>query len=482
MRRLFVSNALLIVSLNVLIKFFWVFGIDRTVQNTVGALEYGRYFVAFNFCFLFTILLDFGFQNYNNRLISQQNNLLSRYLPHGLFLKFILGWCYLFVVFISAWALHYDAAYFRMIGLLAVLHILVSVLNYLRSNISALLMFKTDSFLSVLDRSLGIIFCSILLWGGLFNGKFQIEWFVYMQLISYLIAVIVAYTILKKKTQKLFFIPNKAQLFLFIKKGLPYALLSFLMTLYARLDSIFLERILGGDYGSSQAGIYASAFRILDSINMIPALFAGLLLPLFAKMIKDQMDVVPVLKSAFTLLFIASSVFSICTFFYSEELMKLLYTAHVTESTSIYRILTFSFVPYCLIWIFGTLLTAGGFLKQLNIVSGIAVGLNVLCNFVLIPHFEAEGAAFSNLTTNLFCAIAQVLIAVHIFKIQQNYLFLLKIFVFIAGIISFCYLAKYFIPVWYWGAFAAGMASLLWIFVIRLINIKQIFALIKKEK
>ena len=46
-------------------------------------------------------------------------------------------------------------------------------------------MFKTDSVLSVLDRLLMILFCSILLWGHITATKFRIEWFVYSQTAAY---------------------------------------------------------------------------------------------------------------------------------------------------------------------------------------------------------------------------------------------------------------------------------------------------------
>jgi hypothetical protein len=37
--------------------------------------------------------------------------------------------------------------------------------------------------------------------------------------------------------------------------------------------------------GKIQSSIYASAYRLLDAANMIAYLFAGLLLPLFARML-----------------------------------------------------------------------------------------------------------------------------------------------------------------------------------------------------
>ena len=67
MRKKFAGNLLLLIFANVLVKPFWIFGIDRVVQNKVGPAEYGTYFALFNFSFLFGIVLDFGLNNFNNR-------------------------------------------------------------------------------------------------------------------------------------------------------------------------------------------------------------------------------------------------------------------------------------------------------------------------------------------------------------------------------------------------------------------------------
>ena len=56
-------------NLNILVNgsSFWIFGIDRTVQNLLGAGEYGLLYSLFNFSLLLNIILDFGLTNFNNR-------------------------------------------------------------------------------------------------------------------------------------------------------------------------------------------------------------------------------------------------------------------------------------------------------------------------------------------------------------------------------------------------------------------------------
>src|SRR5690606_41980742 len=84
----------LLVFLNLLIKPFWIFGIDRTVQNTVGTESYGMYAVLFSLTIMFNIFLDMGIANFNNRNIAQNSQLLQKYFSNAMVLKLFLGVLY----------------------------------------------------------------------------------------------------------------------------------------------------------------------------------------------------------------------------------------------------------------------------------------------------------------------------------------------------------------------------------------------------
>lgn len=80
--------------------------------------------------------------------------------------------------------------------------------------------------------------------------------------------------------------------------------------------------------------------------------------------------------------------------FYRTEIMDLLYHQTTPESPQILAIMMLSLVAIANSYIFGTLLTANGNLKQLNIVAGFSMVLNIGLNLILIPKYKATGAAF----------------------------------------------------------------------------------------
>ena len=219
----FVFNICFLIFLNLLIKPFWILGIDVGVQNQVGAESYGLYFAIFNFSYMFSILLDMGTTNFNNRNIAQNNQLLDKHLSSIIILRFLLAVVYMIVVFAVALIIGYRGDMLRLLFWISINHFLNAFLLYLRSNISALLMFKTDSVLSVLDRLIMIILCSILLWGNVTSVPMRIEWFVYSQTIAYCVSVLVALSIVLYKSRLSGLHWNRPFFLMVLKRSLPSA-------------------------------------------------------------------------------------------------------------------------------------------------------------------------------------------------------------------------------------------------------------------
>jgi len=397
MQRKFITNLALLLLLNLLIKPFWIFGIDRTVQNMIGAEGYGKYYALLNFSFLLNILLDAGITNYNNRNISQHQHLVSKHFSGIIILRFLLAGAYIIISLILGFAIGYSKEDIHLLILLLANQFFISFILYLRSNLSGLHLFKRDSIISVTDRFLMILICGYLIWYN--NG-------------TYLITAVVAITFLHGRIsfQKLNWQP--AFYIAILKKSLPFALLILLMTFYSRIDSIMLERLLPD--GAFYAGVYAQAYRILDAVNMFGFLFASLLLPMFSHMLKKRQDIQPLTNLAFKLLMIPALTLAALGLFFSNDIMNLLYHEHGDLSAPVFTMLMFSFVCISTSYIFGTLLTANGSLRNLNLTALGGMILNISLNLFLIPQFKASGAALAGLITQIIMALAQIILVAKI--------------------------------------------------------------------
>jgi len=409
MQKKFIINLFFLIGINLLVKPFWIFGIDRTVQNVVGAADYGLYFAVMNFSFLFGFMLDFGLTGFNNRSVAQHEHMAGKYTGSILGMKSALALLYALISFVAAFIIGYDTIHFKLLIWLGINQILSSFILFLRSNISGMQMFKTDSVLSVLDRLLMIVFFSVLLWGNIFDVSINIFYFASFQTLSYLITFLIALIIVLRKI-KLSKIKwnNKLNIVLF-RQSLPFAVLTFLMLFYYRVDSVMIERLL--PQGSMHAGIYASAYRILDAFGMFSYLFSVILLPFFSRLMSKKQDVGPFLQLSAILLLSSAMMVSAVSLFNADLIMNWLYKEHVTESARVLQILMFTFIPVSSVYIFGTLLTAWGSMKKLNIIALSGVILNIGLNLILIPQLLERGAAWSALITQSLVAISQIVLS-----------------------------------------------------------------------
>ncbi len=434
MQRKFITNLAFLLFLNLLIKPIWIFGIDRTVQNTVGAETYGHYYALFNFSFLLNILLDLGITNFNNRNIAQYSHLVQKHLSGIVALRMVLAGAYILVSLLAGLLIGYGMPQLWMLGVLLVNQVMVSFILYLRSNLSGLHLFRIDSTVSVLDRFIMIVLCGILLWRHARDGDFRIEWFVGVQTVAYALTAAVALGILARRTglRRLSWDPVFALVIL--RKSYPFALLILLMTFYNRIDSVMLERMLHD--GSRQAGIYAQAYRLLEASSMVPFLFAGLLLPIFARMIRQRQPIRKLLRLSYTLLVIPAFVGGIACYVFRNEIMHLLYVEHIDESSRVFGFLMIGFTAVSMSYLYGTLLTANGNLRQLNMLAAGAMVLNIVLNLILIPRLFAFGAAIASLVTQGVMAVAQAFLSKRLFSLPFDTRFLVTVAVFLAGSIG----------------------------------------------
>ena len=264
-QRKLVSGLFWVLLANLLVKPFWILGIEVGVQNAVGDKVYGFYAAIFSFSYIFNILLDLGITNFNTRNIAQHPQLIGKHLSGILGIKVLLFGLYLAVTFTVGLLLGYGSDEFHLLALLTLCQFLNSLILYLRSNFEGLLIFKWDSLFSVLDRVLMILICGCLLWApklSVFSFQFSIYHFVYAQLVAYSITAVMAFVVIARKAEFKRMRWDWRFFLVILRKGAPFALLVLLMASYNRIDPILLRELAG----DTDAGVYAGAFRLLDAL------------------------------------------------------------------------------------------------------------------------------------------------------------------------------------------------------------------------
>ena len=421
MQKKLLSGLFWLLLANLLVKPLWLLGIEVGVQNAVGNEAYGFYFAVFNLSYIFNILLDLGVTNFNTRNIARHPQLISKHLSGILGIKLCLLGLYVVVTFTVGALLGYGSQEFRLLAWLCVAQALNSLILYLRSNFEGLLLFKWDSLFSVLDRVLMIVICGCLLWGprlSVFDFHFTVFHFVYAQVAAYTLTALLALVVIGRKTHLRRIRWDRRFFLVILKKSAPFALLVLLMASYNRLDPILLRRLAT----DADAGIYAGAFRLLDALTMVCYLVSVPLLPVFSRLCREDNggELTGTLRLVFWPLMLFAVGSAVACSLLAEPLMQLFYHEGYAPYVPVFRVLIFGLVPIGITYIFGTLLTAGGRLRQLNLLATATLAINIAANLLLIPRLGAVGSAWAALTAQTFMAVAQLLLAVRIYRLPAE--------------------------------------------------------------
>ena len=409
-----------------------MFFIDRQVQNQVGHEEYGKYFALLNLSYVLFFLSDAGLSNMINQRMAKGEQLnvpyLLRFKALLLLLYFITG-CFIgWITGITHWN------WFLYILLV---QILTSVFVLLRSIITAHQFFSADAWFSVLDKTLMTLVCGAIIYSSLF-GPISLLLFLQIQSVCTGLAVIFAAGFLWKK--ELMQKTEKDKIPVLMGFILPFALIILLMAVHYRLDGFLLERIHHN--GALQAGIYASAYRLLDAGNMVGYLAASFLVPFVARHKADIGSVdsaVLVARHALLLFTIGIVCFTIV---FAPWIQQLLYHSDSPYDIQVMQWCIAALPGYFLVHIYGSVLTATGKFRAFIMIMLVCVCINIVLNLILIPSEGAFGCCVAAVASQYTCGLLSAAVAIKKFQLKLHYSSV-GIYLLVAGLLmGFFYFAR----------------------------------------
>ena len=396
-----------LVLLNVLVKPLWIFGIDRQLQVLVGHEAYGTYFSILSLAIILSFLADAGITNMLNRQLALQEPV---HLARLLRFKTVLVALYCGVVALVAWATGIER--WDLVGLVCALQAGASFLLFYRNILTGHQRFTTDAWLSVLDKLLIILLAAPFLYPLFGGGQIRLETFLMLQVGAMYASLAVAYGL----TRKYLYTPEArpAVLAEVVRLTLPFSVLVLLMGVHNRLDAFLLERV--HPHGAFEAGVYATAYRLLDAGNTVGFLAASFLLPYVSRHRLEEVLVQETVSRFRHLLLLAS--ISVLAFVgvYAGWITELLYGIRDGYHSAV-LVVTIGVLPaYFLTHIYGSLLTAKGLFRKFIGIVAISAVVNIVLNGVLISRWGALGCGVAALVSQYFCAAACVVVATRAYR------------------------------------------------------------------
>ncbi len=284
----------------------------------------------------------------------------------------------------------------------------MSWLLFLRSNLSGLGRYRADSFISIADKLILIPLVGGLLW---WQQPFTIYHFVGAQLLAWLAAGGLVLYLLWNRLETIWPRWDRSIDLVLLRRAAPFALVVFLMTAYTRLDAVMLGYLLPGAAGRLAADHYAAAYRLLDAANLLGYLLAGLLLPMFARMLSREEDVRPLFGLSLPGILALATIAAFPLIFFARPVVELLYDIGDAETARVLSYLMLTFLIVSAGYVFGSLLSAADRLREMNYVFVVGVLLNLGLNYYLIPRQGAGGAAVATLVTQGLMLAGQIVLA-----------------------------------------------------------------------
>jgi O-antigen/teichoic acid export membrane protein len=200
---------------------------------------------------------------------------------------------------------------------------------------------------------------------------------------------------------------------------------------------------------------------------------------MFSRMLKNKESVGQLVHIAYVLIIIPAIMVSVASVAFGNELIAFLYNEHLDLSSRVFRIIMPGFLGICSSYIFGSLLTANGNLRILNIIAGTGVVVSLTLNLILIPKIGVLGSAIANLSAQVLTAFAQTIVAVFIFKFKINYKLIIQLMIFASvTMLMVIFLRK--IPVsWFYQLILFALTSLALAFIMKVIDLNSLYKLIR---
>jgi len=351
--------------------------------NKLGLAAFGRLEYFLNLVFIFTVLADFGLEQWTTRELARRQeagqslipNLLAFRTPMTLLSIIIMA---LFLRFVSK----YSAV--GMTGWIAILYLLTfSFQTLLRGMMRAYGLMGYESILNFAERAITVVVGIGLLWLG-----FGIEALLGCFLAANVVSLIGAAWLVRGKVRWQSHWLQAAQWSEFLKGSCLFGLAAVFITIFYRQDTILLTELASEE----ATGSYRSAYRIVEGLWMVPQMLAVALYPVLSELFHRGGRLESICAGAFRFLIGTSLPLAVGGSLVAGKLIVTLYPENAAGGP-VFAILVWTMPFVYGNFLVGTILAATDRQRVNLLASIVAVIVNLGLNFYAIPRWGALGAA-----------------------------------------------------------------------------------------
>ncbi|HEY7952573.1 MAG TPA: flippase [Solirubrobacteraceae bacterium] len=210
--------------------------------------------------------------------------------------------------------------------------------------------------------------------------------------------------------------PTRQHIGTLVRVGIPLGLSGVLVIFYARIDQLIVYVIAG----ARSAGLYGAVYGVLDQSHFVPVSVLTTLAPIIAAAWPaDRERLLRTVRLAAEFMAISSLGALAFACVASSQIVHLIFGPSFAEAAPALPVLGGAFVFICFGYLNGNLLVVMGLQTRLLRISLIALVVNLIGNFILVPMVGFMGAAWMTLVTEVVVFSASLMLIRQTFPLRS---------------------------------------------------------------
>ena len=372
---------------NVVVKLLALF-VSIYLARYLGVEYFGEYNFILTYLTFFNFIANFGLDPVLIRDISRHKIDIDHLTSNIFIIRILTSLFSICLAVMLIWYFDYPKTTIRYVFVLSVILLFQGISYLFESVFNA----KLKMHYSAIGLIVSKLFYSVSVFILIYLNRSLLDFF-YLYILAEILRLAIAfYYSFNFVTIKLS-VDLKLWKYL-LKECIPFIVSYAFFIIYYRIDILMLSKM----EGSFAVGIYSSAFKIIDPLLFIPSALTSTLVPLMSKAFINDLPKLKHLYSEGTKYIVLLMLpLTIALFILSENVIHLLYTEEYYVSIVTFQILSLTLFFNSVNSMQNSLLIASDRQKVNTLSLGFCCVLNVLLNYMFIPSYGCNGAAFATL-------------------------------------------------------------------------------------
>jgi O-antigen/teichoic acid export membrane protein len=384
----------------------------------LGQEGFGYYTTVISFLQVFGILVDFGLSLTAVQMITRPGANSDKTMSNLMTLRTISAFIFLILGAVVVWFFPYPV--------IVKVGVLITSASFFCNSLTSVLTSVFQKELKMFQITLAEVISRVVLvaltlaaavWGK------NLYWFLAVFSIANAVNLILAY-LYSRKYVKLKFAFDKDVWVEIIKRTWPMALSISFNLIYLRMDAVILSLVRS----PNEVGLYGAAYRVLDILTLLPAVYMGIVLPHLTSYFneKKKAEFFELMQKSFDALMLFGVPIVCGTFLVAGKVMTLIAGREFAFSGEMLKVLIVAVGAIFVTSLFGYAVVAIN--KQRPMMWGYltAAILTLVGYLIFIPKFGWQGAAVMTVFSELVIMIWTAIMVYKTVKFFPNLIFTVK--------------------------------------------------------